>query len=354
MVKFLTLNLSLKYILMNTLIAEPEVTSPAFPFQMDKTMKAAVITGPGNIEIKHVFIPEAKGNEIVFKVEGCGLCASHISIINGSSGLSFPLNAGAPGHEAWGTIVAIGDKVKRLRVGDKIVALSVNSFAEYDKVHASLAVKLPAEMEGFPAEPIANAINIAKRANIRRNHIVAVIGLGFLGTLLVQLAKRKGAKVIALSKRESSLHMAGQLGADLCINLNHNTTSIADLVNNFTGGKFCDRVIEAYGQEEALNLAAELAADKGKIVIAGNHSDGLRKVNVSLWNKKSLDIINAHDTEPKVLIQGMKAAVQAVKNKMIVPDQLISHKFSFENLGEALATLSSRPDHFLKGIIQFR
>ena len=64
-----------------------------------------------------------------------------------------------------------------------------------------------------------------------------------------------------------------------------------------TGGRFCDVVIEAVGKQWPLDLAAELAGERGRLIIAGYHQDGLRQVNMQLWNWRGLDVINAHQRD---------------------------------------------------------
>ena len=89
---------------------------------------------------------------------------------------------------------------------------------------------------------------------------------------------------------------------------------IIEKVKELTGGKFCERVIECTGKEWPLNLAGELTAERGKLIIAGFHQDGMRSVNVQLWNWRGLDVINAHERDPKMYLSGIAEAVKAVVN----------------------------------------
>jgi threonine dehydrogenase-like Zn-dependent dehydrogenase len=318
------------------------------------TMKAAILASPGNFEITQSEIPELEKDEVLIRVEGCGICASNIPVFEGREWFTYPMPAGNPGHEAWGEIVKKGSKVKMLEVGDKVAALSYNGFAEFDKANEKNVVKLPEGLKGecFPGEPLGCAMNIFKRSDIRKGQTVAIVGIGFLGALLIQMAKEAGAKVIALSKRKYSLEIAREAGADELVALDDNY-KVIEKVSDLTKGKFCDRVIEATGKEWPLNLAGELTAERGRLIIAGFHQDGMRQVNVQLWNWKGIDVINAHERDPAMYVNGMKMAAEAVLALRLNPKNLYTHNFKIEDINKAFNMLIERPDGYMKALITF-
>lgn len=318
------------------------------------TMKAAVLTAPKTVEVQEVPLPEPKAGEVRIKLEGCGLCASNIPVWEGREWFNYPIDAGNPGHEGWGTIDAVGEGVTDVKVGDRVAALSYKSYAAYDIADADKIVKLPDALAGkpFPGEPLGCALNIFKRSDISAGQTVAILGIGFLGALLVQLAKNAGAKVIAISQRDFSLDVAKECGADEVIKMDDHY-KIIQKVQELTNGKFCERVIECTGKEWPLNLAGELSAERGKLIIAGFHQDGMRQVNIQLWNWRGLDVINAHERDPQEYIKGIKAAVKAVEQGTIDPEKLYTHTYTLNNIGEAFNSLTSRPDGFVKALITF-
>ncbi|MBA3901158.1 MAG: zinc-binding dehydrogenase [Bacteroidetes bacterium] len=314
-------------------------------------MKAAVIDKPGNITLRNVPLPKAGPEEIIFEVQGCGLCASSIPVFEGRDWFTYPAKPGNPGHESWGKIVEVGANVKSFKIGDRIAALSYHGFATFDKAHQDLAIKLPAEINHlhFPGEPLGCAMNIFRRSGIKEGQTVAIIGIGFLGALLIQLAKSEGAHVIAISKRAYSLEIAKGCAADETILLD-NHWKIIEKVREITNDTFCDRVIECTGKEWPLNLAGELTRERGRLTIAGFHQDGMRQVNVQLWNWRGLDVINAHERDPRMYIKGMREAVDAVMSGRINPGSLYTHQYKLDELNEAFTNLITRPDGFMKGI----
>jgi threonine dehydrogenase-like Zn-dependent dehydrogenase len=315
-------------------------------------MKSAVIAAPQQIVFEELSIPQPSSNEVLIQMEGCGICASNLPVWEGREWFAYPQDSGSPGHEGWGYIVKIGDKVKNLHIGDKVTALSYHAFSQYDKAKAENVVVLPESLhkQPFPGEPLGCAWNIFERSDIQRGQTVAIVGVGFIGALLTQLVKQAGTKVIALSRRKSSLDMAQKLGADEIIPLDDHY-QIIEKVKDLTQGKFCDRVIEATGKEWPLNLAGELTKIRGKLIIAGFHQDGMRQINVQLWNWRGLDIINAHERDPEKYVYGMQKAIEAVVNGWMNPAPLYTHHFKFNEIQEAFKVHTSAPAGFIKAII---
>ena len=318
------------------------------------TMQAAVITAPQTVEVQEVALPEPAAGQVRLRLEGCGLCASNIPVWEGREWFSYPIETGNPGHEGWGVLDAIGEGVTGFQVGNRVAALSYHSYAQYDLADADKVVKLPASLAGkpFPGEPLGCAMNIFRRSRIEAGQTVAILGIGFLGALLVQLAKHAGARVIAVSQRDFSLEMAQECGADEVVKMDDHWR-IIEQVKQLTNGQFCERVIECTGKEWPLNLAGELCAERGTLVIAGFHQDGMRQVNVQLWNWRGLDVINAHERDPQEYIKGIRAAVEAVEQNILQPDALYTHRYPLENIQEAFDHLTKRPDGFMKALITF-
>jgi threonine dehydrogenase-like Zn-dependent dehydrogenase len=315
-------------------------------------MKAAVLAGPGDMRVEQVALPEPGPGQVRVRLEGCGICASNLGPWSGPEWMQFPLEPGALGHEGWGVIDAVGDGVAALKVGDRVATASHKSFAAYDLAEASAAIPLPPALAGkpFPGEPLGCAMNIFRRSDIQTGQTVAIVGIGFLGALLTRLATDAGARVIAISRRAYSLDVARQFGAAETIPMEDHHF-IIERVKELTGGKFCERVIEAVGKQWPLDLAGELTAERGKLIVAGYHQDGPRTVNMWLWNWRGIDVINAHERDPEMYAQGIRDAVEAVASGRLDPSPLYTHSYPLERLGEALDATRDRPDGFLKAIV---
>ena len=316
------------------------------------SMRAAVLTGPGRISIEEVPRPEPGLGQVRVCLEGCGVCASNLTPWAGPEWMQFPTEPGALGHEGWGVVDALGDGVAGLAIGDRVAALSYKSYAEYDLADADAVVRLPESLAGqpFPGEPLGCAMNIFRRSEIAEGQTVAIVGVGFLGAILTRLTSSAGARVIAVSRRPFSLQVARNMGAAEAIAMDDHNAIIGQ-VKELTGGVFCDHVIEAVGKQWPLDLAGELTRERGRLIIAGYHQDGPRQVNMWLWNWRGLDVINAHERDPKVYVQGIREAIDAVASGRLDPSPLYTHRFPLEELDKALDATRDRRGDFLKASV---
>jgi threonine dehydrogenase-like Zn-dependent dehydrogenase len=316
------------------------------------TMRAVVVTGPGQVRIDRVPLPEPGAGQVRIRLEGCGVCASNLTPWEGPEWMHFPTAPGDLGHEGWGVVDALGADVGGLEPGDRVGALSTKAYAEFDVADAANLVKLPNSLNllDLPLEPFGCAINIFRRGDIHEGQTVAVIGIGFLGAILVRLASNAGARVIAISRRRESLHLARRMGAVETVAM-HDHREIIERVRELTDGTFCNRVIEAVGKQWPLDLAGELTGEGGRLIIAGYHQDGPRQVNMQLWNWRGFDVVNAHERDPDVALRGMREAVEAIESGLIDPKVLITHRYPLERLGDALNATRDRPGNFVKAVV---
>jgi threonine dehydrogenase-like Zn-dependent dehydrogenase len=332
------------------------VSSPAPPVSArarTDTMRAARIAGPGEATLGRVPLPEPAPGQVRVRLEGSGVCASNLAPWAGASWMRYPLPPGAPGHEGWGRIDALGDGVAGLEIGQRVALLSERAYAEHDLTAADAVVPLPRELDGqpFPGEPLGCAFNIFRRSGVRPGATVAIVGVGFLGAVLTRLAKDAGARVLAISRRPFSLEVARAMGADATIPMDEDVGRVVTAVQGLTGGALCETVIEAVGMQGPLDLAGELTAERGRLVVAGYHQDGPRTVNMQLWNWRGLDVVNAHERDPAVYVAGMRAAVEAVASGRLDPSWLYTHVYPLDRLGDALDATRDRPDGFLKAVV---
>jgi threonine dehydrogenase-like Zn-dependent dehydrogenase len=317
-------------------------------------MKAAVIAASRTLEVVSIPLPEPGANELRVRLEGCGVCASSLPVWEGRDWFNYPIDAGAPGHEGWGVVDKVGDGVDNIREGERIAFLSGRAFAEYDLTASDSFVRIPDELAGrtFPGEAIGCAMNIFRRSEIEAGQTVAIIGAGFLGNLLIQLAKSAGARVIAISRREAARELAKQCGADETIPMNDHR-ELVGRVKELTQQRGAERVIECVGAQWPLDIANDIIGERGRLIIAGYHQDGPRQVNMQNWNWLGIDVVNAHERSPGNYVRGMQDAVDAVISGRIDPAPLLTHTYALDELDCAMNDVSERPGNFVKGTVLF-
>lgn len=314
--------------------------------------RAAVLVNPLKTEVAVAPIPLPAVDEVRVKLEGCGICASNLSVWEGRPWFQYPRDAGSPGHEGWGLVDAVGEGVDDLETGDRVAMISGHAYAEYDIAPRSAVVRLPREFDdlAFPGEPLGCVMNIFERSDIRAGHKVAVVGAGFLGLLLTQLATRAGAEVVVLSRREYALGLAKNMGAVETFDT-ADWHAAKDRAMQATNHKGYDRVIEAVGMQSTLDLASALTAEYAKLIIAGYHQDGLRQVNLQEWNWRAIDVINAHERSVDRYVDGVRRAVDAVLRGHLDPFELFTHEVTLESLDRGFEMTRDRPDGFMKAVV---
>lgn len=315
-------------------------------------MIAAQVMRPGRIEMIASDPLHPKPGTVRVAIKGCGVCASNLGPWEGPDWITFPLGPGELGHEAWGRIDALGEGVDPRRFGERVAIIGNCGYASHDVVPESLALPLPPELDGrpVPAEPLGCALAVFRMAKVRRGKTVAIIGIGFIGAILVALAADAGARVIALSRNPDNLRRARDLGAAETVALNDHGAARAAL-DDLTDGQGCDIVIECTGCQWPLDLAAEIARESGRLVIAGYHQNGPRQVNMQLWNWRALDIVNAHVRDIAAIAEATRDAIALVAAGKINPDPLYTHLYPLDRLDEALDATRDKPAGFVKALV---
>jgi len=310
------------------------------------------VTGPGSVELVEAAPADLRAGEVRVAVEGCGVCGSNLPVWEGRPWFDYPLPPGRPGHEAWGRVLEAAGASSPVAPGQRVALLAEDAFGEQVVVPAERAVPLPDELDGqpFPGEALGCAFNAARRSDFQPGQTVAVVGVGFLGALLVALAAQAGARVVALARKGSALDIAREMGATDTVVMDDHHGVIAQ-VSGLTEGRFCDRVVEATGAAWPLDLAGELTGIGGRLTIAGFHQDGLRSVNVQLWNWRGIDVVNAHERDPEVALRGIRDAVDAVAGGRLDPRPLYTHVFPLEELKAAMDAAATRPEGFVKALV---
>lgn len=311
---------------------------------------AAVVRAPRQADVETLAVGPPGEGEVLVRVSGCGVCGSDLAGWEGRPWFEYPFPPGAPGHEAWGLVEETGPEVTGLEAGDAVALLGNRGFASHVVVPALDAVVLPDELRGqpFPGEAIGCAMNAFGRSDIRSGQTVGVVGVGFLGALLVRLASEAGGRVVALARRPYALEVARRMGAAATVPL---ADGAVEHVRDLLDGQLCDRVIEAAGAQRTLDVATELTRERGRLAIVGYHQDGRRQVDMQLWNWRGLDVVNAHERDPDRYRRGIRDAVEAVTSGLLDPRPLYTHTFPLNRLGDALETAAERPEGFMKALV---
>lgn len=305
---------------------------------------------PGRFEFDEEPAPTPERDEVRLRVAVCGVCASELDMWRGRAGhASFPWYLG---HEVSGVVEEVGADVAWPSVGDQVAAwVTTRGFADQVVVRAEHCVRIDGTpVEHSLAEPLACAVNAIELTDIRVADDVLVVGAGFMGLLLVQLAAHRGPRhLIVADLRDEALDRARSLGATHVVNVA--TASAPTTVFELTDGRGVDVAIEATGTQPALSLLADVTRMSGTVTIAGYHQGEPRTIDLATWNWKAFRIVNAHFRDVGVIMRGMRTAGRLLASKRIAMEPLVTHRFSLDRIGEAFDTAVQKPEGFVKAVV---
>ncbi|RWC36621.1 MAG: iditol 2-dehydrogenase [Mesorhizobium sp.] len=268
-------------------------------------MKAVRLGGVGNIALREVGKPAAGPDDLLVRIEACGVCGNDRHLFHGEFPCMPPVTLG---HEFSGIVEAIGTAVSGFSVGDRVtgdpniacgscphcragrfnlchnlIAIGIRrdgGFAEYVVLPQKQAFSLPKDLKpthGAFCEPLGCCLHGLDLAQIRPGSSVAVLGGGVIGLLTVQLARLAGATTIILSTRQASRRaLAEELGATATVD-----PSACDIIDTVVGASGLmpggvDVVFECAGVRETVEQSMRLAKAGGKVVIVGVMPQGMK------------------------------------------------------------------------------
>lgn len=236
-------------------------------------MKAAVYYQPGGPEVLHyrdVPLPSCGPDDVLIKVEAIALEGG--DVINRASAPAAPQGT-IPGYSAAGTIVEVGANVRDRQVGQRVATIALGgSHAQYRVAPAAWSWRVPDALDLATACVIPVSFGTAAQALFVRGSLKAgetlLIqgGAGGVGVAAIQLAKARGARVLATLSGEDRVAQLQALGLDVA--LDYRQQDIAAEVRRLTNGAGVDLVLDLVGSTLEHSIAA--LREWGTIVLAGN------------------------------------------------------------------------------------
>ncbi|MES0064902.1 zinc-dependent alcohol dehydrogenase family protein [Mesorhizobium sp. M0074] len=328
-------------------------------------MKAVRLERVGSLAVCEVEKPTAGPNDLLVRIEACGVCGTDRHLFHGEFPCTPPVTLG---HEFSGIVEAVGPAVSGFSVGDRVTgdpniacgrcehcqagrvnlcgnlrAIGIHcdgGFAEYLVLPQKQAFVLPGDLKpthGAFCEPLGCCLHGVDLAAIKPGSSVAVLGGGVIGLLTVQLAKLAGATTIILSTRQASRRaLAEQFGATAT--LDPSAFDVTDAIvgpSGFMPGGV-DVVFECAGVKDTVEQAMRLAKAGGTVVVVGVMPQGM---------KVAFEPFDLLFRELKVLGSFLnpfthRRAADLIASGAIEVDRLISRQVS---LDEAVAIIANPP-----------
>lgn len=319
-------------------------------------MQAAVLHGPRDIRMEKRALLTPGPGEAVVQVFASGLCGTDYRIWNGDRPVGYPL---IMGHEFIGEVAAVGADVGTLQPGQKVavepnyscglcplcregnrnlcllrtaVGIDVNGgFAEQACLPARCCWPAPAEISDdqlMLAEPLAVVVRAVARGEAKRGESAAVLGVGALGLLAIQVLKAKGIRVLAVGRTDHREHLARAVGAD-DFTTSGGAGGAVGAARAFSGREGVDLVIETAGTGVAVEQALELSHPGGRVVLTGLPHEA-STVNFFGVVRRELRIIGS-----MIYQQEFPEAIRLLSSGAVTVDRLVTHRFPLDRIQEA-------------------
>lgn len=295
--------------------------------------------------------PPLRPSEVLVEVELCGVCASELHRWMDGPG-SQPRRLG---HEPVGIVRAVGEHVADVGVGDRVTGLFKGAYSDLCVALAGDLLRVPdgVATEAALGEPLACLVNAQRRTLIDLADIVALIGLGYMGLGMLQLLKLRGpGRIIAIDVREDARAAAKRYGANEVFHPaevpgHYRVTRFADWQTSMG----VDVAIEASGTQAGLTLAGEMVRAHGVLSILGFHQGGPRTVDMEMWNRKAIDVVNAHVRRKADLMESMRIGLELLAAQKLDLASLVTHRFPVDSVDEAFTALRAKPEGYIKAVV---
>ncbi|MEO0882817.1 MAG: bi-domain-containing oxidoreductase [Pseudomonadota bacterium] len=276
------------------------------------------------------------------------------------------------GYSLAGTVIELGNGVSEYAIGDRVACAGAGlaNHAAFNSVPKTLTARIPDTVSDEDASFVtlgAIALQGVRQASPTLGECVAVIGLGLIGLLTVQLLKANGCKVLGFDPDTDRVKLAEAMGADLAI-----SQGLQDAATEMSGGHGADAVIitASTPSNAPLNQAAEISRLKGRIVVVGMVG---MEIDREPFYKRELDLrlsmsygpgrydpdyeLLGHDY-PLAYVRwteqrNMSAFLQLIADGQVTPRPLITHRFPIEE-GEEAYALMARGDPHLAMVLTYR
>jgi len=324
--------------------------------------KVGYISGKNEVSYKEFALPSPKGTEVLVKVGYCAICTLEQRVYSGIIA-RYPF---AGGHEISGVVEAAGDAVSGVKAGDKVALRMLTScgecyycrsghenqcvvsfkasvheglngpggFSQYMLVDAKNCYKMADDVDMHYAalsEPLSCVVHSINKADIQLADDVVVIGVGIMGAFHIQLAKLRGARVIACEVDEKRIEIAKKMGADVVIN-SAKEDPVAK-VKELTDGRGADVVFCTVASSKLAEQSVALAGKLARVIFYTSfHPDEPIAVSPSKIHSTEMILTGSVNPDRKDFLM----ATRLISGKILNLEPLISDTLPLDSLNKAM------------------
>ena len=338
-------------------------------------MKAVQVVKPGELKVIDVKKPTINEHEnVLIKMKAAGICGSDMGIYHGTNAAAtYPRIIG---HEIVGVVEDVGENVKSLKRGDRVIVDQVvncghcyacrkgrgnvcgnlkvrgvhidGGYEEYLAVPEHDCYLLPdslSDVEAVMIEPTTIAIQSCSRAELCEEDTLLILGYGALGSSILKIARLSGAQIIVADVVEEKLQEALKNGAKYVINIAKE--DVVERVKELTDGYGSTVSIDAACVKDSLLTVLKATGNAGRVITMG-FAVAPTEVNQFLITSKELDVRGSRLQNKK-----FQKAIDLIKEGKLDLSETVSHTYPFEKAQEAFDFEDSKDPSMRKVALTF-
>lgn len=342
-------------------------------------MIAGVLHGKEDLRLERIPVPSIGPSDILVRVRAALTCGTDLKVYRRGHHPKMITLPSPLGHELAGDVVMTGAAVRRLEVGQRVVAansapclkcfhcrrdeknlcenlLFVNgAFAEFIRIPGRIVERnshrIPNHVdyrEAALSEPLACVLRGIDETRVRPGDTVTVIGLGPIGLLFVRVAKIAGARVIAVGRRQDQLDRAEHLGAEALVESRRGTDPTDEVRRCTEGGRGSDIVIEAVGSPHAWRQAVSMCRAGGKVnFFGGCPKDTIVCLDTGRLHYSSLELRATFHHTP----ENVREALDLIARGDIIPSDFIGAEAPLSQIASVFREMTIRSGRLKTAIL---
>ena len=321
-------------------------------------MKAARLVGPRQFEIVEAEVPAPAAGECLIRLEKISVCGSDIrhEFSHVFPEEHYPGRLGVPGHECAGVVVE--SRCQEFHEGQRVIiypgrGVRSGGLVEYIAATPNWMCALPDTgdlAEWVLCQPSGTVLYSVQQMGSLLGKDVVVVGQGVIGLSFMMLTAKLGAqRVIGIDPLDYRLEWSRKMGATHTINPDKEDP--AAVVNELTGGRGGDVVVEAAGYPDSFNTALRLVKQFGQVMVFGIQADAFIPVEHNLLMERQPTLIPTTGGRLRDPMAPIKTMVALKERGWCDPGQMLTHRLPFAEVQRAFELYESQQDGIIKAVM---
>jgi 2-desacetyl-2-hydroxyethyl bacteriochlorophyllide A dehydrogenase len=336
-------------------------------------MQALVCTTPGVLEYRDIPLPQVQPGQAMLKIKRIGICGTDLHAFEGTQPyFNYPRILG---HELAGELIAADDSV-HLRNGEPVTVVPYFSCKQciacrtgkpnccvkirvcgvhtdgglVENLVVPSSALIPGEGLTFDqlalVEPLAIGAHGVRRAGIDENDVVLVMGAGPIGLGAMEFARIKGATVVAMDINEKRLRFCAN-NLKIQHTINARNENVLEQLREITSGDMATVVIDATGNQKAINNALPFLAHGGRFVLIGLQKEAISFSHPEFHKREATLMSSRNATK-----DDFQYVMQCIKTGFVQPETYITHRVGFSHVKTVFSSWLNPETSVIKAMVE--